>query len=457
MPNLAAVQLLSFAGEEAKKYEVGNNIPTLDFKVKNSWAGEIAFETPNVKNASIFFWLWGRDDINPGEDLVIWLNGGPGCTSLLGMVQENGPFLHQSVKDKPYPNGWSWTKGVNMLYIDQPAGVGFSEGRTYYSNETQVASDFAAFLDEFWKVFPELKSMNLWIAAESYGGVYAPGMMHKLYNDGKTPQLQGAMIVDGVVTSTYLSRECTIYQYANQHKETLNFTDLDLQDIKNEGDSCGTTNYVEQNLHYPPQYPLPDFNISCSPYNMFRMRAQEARLDFDVYNIKRPYDENESPLGEVNTWTALYHHDTFFDNVAIQDYIHAPHKKWVSCKTIFYNGDNSNWPDKDPDQQSNHVSESIEKSKKFLILNGNLDALIITNGTALGLQNLTWNNGTGFSKPPLTPLYDLEGYQAGSFVEERGLTFAQVYESGHMIPYDQPPYGYTALLHLIGKRDWTQK
>ena len=70
---------------------------------------------------------------------------------------------------------------------------------------------------------------------------------------------------------------------------------------------------------------------------------------------------------------------------------------------------------------------------------------------------MTWNNATGFSKPPLTPLYDIEGYQAGAFVEERGLTFAQIYESGHMVPYDQPPLGYTAILHLLGKRDWTQK
>lgn len=70
---------------------------------------------------------------------------------------------------------------------------------------------------------------------------------------------------------------------------------------------------------------------------------------------------------------------------------------------------------------------------------------------------MTWNNATGFSKPPLTPLHDIEGHQAGAFVEERGLTFAQIYESGHMVPYDQPPMGYTAILHLLGKRDWTQK
>lgn len=363
---------LKFAGEKAKEFEVGHNIPSLSFKTKTSWAGEVPFDTPNAKNASYFFWLWGKDDVTPGEDLVIWLNGGPACTSSLGMLQENGPFLYTSTLDKPYPNGYSWTKATNILYVDQPGHVGFSQGRTYYTNETQVASDFASFLDEFWKIFPELRNMKFWFACESYGGVYCPSIMHKLYSDGKTPQLQGAMIVDGVLTSTYLARETTAYQFAVQNKETLNFTDQDIQDIKNEGDLCGTTNYVEKHLHYPPQYPLPDFNISCSPYNMFRSRAQDARLDFDIYNIKRPYDEELSPLGEINTWTALYHHETFFDNAALQDYIHAPRKKWVSCSVVFYNGDNSNWPDKDPDQEHNHVSESIEKSKKFIVLNGNV-------------------------------------------------------------------------------------
>lgn len=56
----------------------------------------------------------------------------------------------------------------------------------------------------------------------------------------------------------------------------------------------------------------------------------------------------------------------------------------------------------------------------------------MTNMTALALQNMTWGGGTGFSKAPTTPLYDVEGKEAGAFAEERGLIFAEIFESGHM-------------------------
>lgn len=58
----------------------------------------------------------------------------------------------------------------------------------------------------------------------------------------------------------------------------------------------------------------------------------------------------------------------------------------------------------------------------------------MTNGTALGLQNITWGGARGFTKPPLTPLIDTQGNHAGDFVTERGLTFNTVYLAGHEIP-----------------------
>lgn len=56
----------------------------------------------------------------------------------------------------------------------------------------------------------------------------------------------------------------------------------------------------------------------------------------------------------------------------------------------------------------------------------------MTNQTALALQDMTWGGTRGFSKPPTKPLYDIEGIESGAFTEERGLTFAQIYDSGHM-------------------------
>jgi carboxypeptidase C (cathepsin A) len=69
---------------------------------------------------------------NPKTDpIVIWFNGGPGCSSLLGLFQENGPFVIDDGETIIKPNPFPWNREANLLYIESPAGVGFS----YSTNE----------------------------------------------------------------------------------------------------------------------------------------------------------------------------------------------------------------------------------------------------------------------------------------------------------------------------------
>jgi carboxypeptidase D len=55
-------------------------------------------------------------------------NGGPGCSSLEGLLQENGPFSWSLGQAKPTQNQYSWTNISSMLYVEQPVGTGFSQG-----------------------------------------------------------------------------------------------------------------------------------------------------------------------------------------------------------------------------------------------------------------------------------------------------------------------------------------
>lgn len=80
----------------------------------------------------------------PKDDpVILWLNGGPGCSSLMGMVTENGPFRFFQGDDKMYFNKYAWNTKANVIYLESPAGVGFSVGKgdDLVTNDTKTATD----------------------------------------------------------------------------------------------------------------------------------------------------------------------------------------------------------------------------------------------------------------------------------------------------------------------------
>lgn len=153
------------------------------------------------KDSDIFYWQFDSRS-NPSTDpLVIWLNGGPGCSSLTGLFAENGPF---SVQDDLtlLSNPYSWNNSTNMLYVDQPVGTGYSRVGfdEFTHNETQIANDFWEFLTGFYKTFPQFKGRDLFITGESYAGHYIPAIAAKIVAENHADiVLKGVAIGNGLV------------------------------------------------------------------------------------------------------------------------------------------------------------------------------------------------------------------------------------------------------------------
>lgn len=103
---------------------------------------------------------------------IVWLNGGPGCSSLQGALSENGPLVFVENSTKPVYNRYSWTKLAHVLYIDQPVGTGFSTGSADATDNAQVTQAFYQWLKAFYTVFPTLKSKDVYLMGESYAGIY---------------------------------------------------------------------------------------------------------------------------------------------------------------------------------------------------------------------------------------------------------------------------------------------
>ncbi|VDM82149.1 unnamed protein product [Strongylus vulgaris] len=117
-----------------------------------------------------------RDPTN--DPVVLWLNGGPGCSSLGGLLEELGPFHNNN------DNGTTLYENVaNVLFLEAPVGVGFSytdDSNYNWSDDTTADNNAQAVKYFFDEVFPQYKNNEFFITGESYAGVYAPMLALRL-------------------------------------------------------------------------------------------------------------------------------------------------------------------------------------------------------------------------------------------------------------------------------------
>ncbi|XP_055860880.1 venom serine carboxypeptidase-like [Biomphalaria glabrata] len=157
-------------------------------QMPESYAGYITVEK-QLKH-HLFFWLFPSFHKVNTSPLVIWLQGGPGRSSMEGLLWENGPLQivdGQNLKVQCKARETSWTEAMSMLYIDSPVGTGFS----YAENETavkrigqsQIAKDLSGFLHQFYILFPEFKSNDLYIGGEGYAAKYVISFAHRLHRN----------------------------------------------------------------------------------------------------------------------------------------------------------------------------------------------------------------------------------------------------------------------------------
>ena len=122
----------------------------------------------------LFFWMFEKRNQHQVEDqasipFVVWLTGGPGCSSTLALLTENGPCSVNEDGETTSVNPHSWTETAHVLWLDQPAGVGFSYGKETDSHEAMVTEDAYYFLQGFMQTYPQYADSPLYIVGESVG------------------------------------------------------------------------------------------------------------------------------------------------------------------------------------------------------------------------------------------------------------------------------------------------
>lgn len=118
--------------------------------------------------------------------VLLWLQGGPGCASMFGNLYELGPAWVNEKSLQLVPNPGAWNRRFGLLFIDQPVGSGFSIAGSLGipSDETQIATDLYAGLQNFYALYEGLQSRPLFITGESYAGKYVPALGHYILQLG---------------------------------------------------------------------------------------------------------------------------------------------------------------------------------------------------------------------------------------------------------------------------------
>jgi vitellogenic carboxypeptidase-like protein len=126
--------------------------------------------------------------------IILWLQGGPGCSSMNGNFYELGPWRISSDL-KLYQNDSPWNRKFGVLFIDSPVGSGYNiaeKDEDIPTDQNQVAEHLYTALEEFYSSVPEFSNRLLFVAGESYAGKYVPALGHCILMKSKKNTMENA-------------------------------------------------------------------------------------------------------------------------------------------------------------------------------------------------------------------------------------------------------------------------
>ncbi|CAG2165563.1 unnamed protein product [Oppiella nova] len=415
-----------------------------------------------TKGRHHFYWYFEAEIDPETAPVVLWLNGGPMCSSILGMLTENGPYTVDSNGTKLIMNKYSWNKVVNIIYMESPAGVGFSYDENdpeplNDNNATAVANYFA--LESFFDRYPHLKKNAFYITGESYGGVYVPMLANEIFAQKSSINLQGIAIGNGKYDFNQYdyTDQPTLseYEFALGHglisphfyqKKIASCCSIDQDNMW----KCDFLNPVNKtkcdSVKKEPVDVINRYNLydNC-PLEIVPVNSSEL---FGLYN---PYDPSNNLMKlaqniDKPAYCPHSGHKEYMNRVDVRKALHVRNDapKWWDFKG------NTNYTI-DMRNGSQTFVDLIEKYRiaKILVYNGDFDSICDF------VTNARFVEGLGYKYIEDYRPWTVDGKPdgvGGGFVQhyEKGLSFLTVRGSGHMVPTDKPEAALQILKALVG-------
>ncbi|KAL9841790.1 putative serine carboxypeptidase-like 23 [Arabidopsis thaliana] len=407
---------------------------------------------------SLFYWLTESPSSSHTKPLLLWLNGvfkptkptlsfilcnRPGCLSIgYGASEEIGPFRINKTGSNLYLNKFTWNTEANILFLESPAGVGFSYTNTISdlkdSGDERTAQENLIFLIKWMSRFPQYQYRDFYIVGESYAGHYVPQLAKKihLYNKAfnNTPiiNLKGFMVGNGDMDKHYDRLGAAMYAWSHAmisdktYKSILKHCSFTADKTS---DKCNWALYFAyREFGKVNGYSI--YSPSCV-HQTNQTKFLHGRLLVEEYE----YDPCTESYAEV-----------YYNRPDVQRAMHAnltsiPYK-WTLCNMVV----NNNWKDSEFSMLPIY-KELTAAGLRIWVFSGDTDAVVPVTGTRLALSKLNLP-----VKTPWYPWYSEK--QVGGWTEVyEGLTFATIRGAGHEVPVLQPERALTLLRSFLAGKE----
>lgn len=401
------------------------------FKQIKSYAGYL---TVNKNfNSNLFFWYFPSETKPETAPVLLWLQGGPGATSLIGVFAENGPFKAKSkhgLKLRKYP----WTTNHNVIYIDNPVGTGYSFTNSdgYAKNETKVGEDLYNALLQFFQLFPGLQKNEFYVTGESYGGKYVPAISYTIYKNN--PSAKVKINLQGLAIGNGLSDPVNQLKYGD-YLYQIGLIDSNCQEQIN--------NYEQQGIKYIENKQwLEAFKFFDSLVN------GDLTNHTSLFKNITGFDNYYNYLVSNDTSSAIAYMGSYVQTDVVRKALHVGNSTFngVSREVEI------NLVEDIMQSVAPWVSELLS-NYRVLIYNGQLDIIVAYPLTVNYLKNLQFSGADVYKTAPRYQWW-VDGQIAGYVKHAGNLTEVLVRNAGHMVPQDQPQWALDLITRFTYRKSY---
>ncbi|OQS03415.1 serine protease family S10 [Thraustotheca clavata] len=393
----------------------------------NQFAGQVPLPSNGQK---MFYWLVESQTTPSSDPLVLWLNGGPGCSSLGGFFTELGPFVVDSelkVKRNPY----GWNRKANVVFLESPAGVGFSGpllNGTNYNDDFTTARVYE-FLEQFLKLYPAYAKRDFYITGESYAGMYIPWLANALVTKPIPNLSLKGFAIGNAYTDTEIDDTSVIDYYYNHAM-------ISVEAYKAINAGCTSRNVTHACMNNATSCPS-----QCGkPLNEALDSIQDNALDpyyiyGDVCYLLEGATQKELNIRSMNRGVYGPCRDVYTQDYLrlpqVQEAIHVEsgYVNWTDCNddvSNIYHGSNSSLP---------KYPAILAAGLNVLIYSGDADTVV----NFLGTQRWITSEGLNLKVQDKWKAWFGPDKQLAGYTERyTNLTFTTIKGAGHMVPSVRP-------------------